>query len=73
MSYYDGVIPELKKLAEEMASVLIPLQELFKLNVFKDKGNFTVKKDGRDFCLVTPRGDSPIMLRTGIEKVFTLL
>jgi hypothetical protein len=58
---------------EERASVLIPLQELFKLKVFKDKGNFTVKKDGRDFCLVTPRGDSPIMLRTGIEKVFTLL
>ena len=58
---------------DEFASVLIPLKELFKLKVFKDKGNFTVNKDGREFHLVTPRGDSPIMLRTGIEKVFTLL
>lgn len=58
---------------DERAAVLIPLKELFTLKVFKDKGNFTVNKNGREFHLVTPRGDSPIMLRTGIEKVFTLL
>ena len=68
-----GVFALLQIWEEEGASVLIPLQELFKLKVFKGKGNFTVKRDGRDFCLVTPRGDSPIMLWTGIEKVFTLL
>lgn len=58
---------------DECASALIPLRELFKLKVFKDKGNFTVKKDGREFFLVTPRGDSPITLRTGTESVFSLL
>ena len=58
---------------DERASVLIPLRELFKLKVFKDKGNFTVKKEGREFFLVTPRGDSPITLRTGTEAVFSLL
>ena len=58
---------------DESASVLIPLKEHFKLKVFKDKGNFTVKKDGRDFVLVTPRWDFPIKLKNGIEDVFTLL
>ena len=58
---------------DERASVLIPLRELFKLKVFKDKGNFTVKKEGREFFLVTPRGDSPISLATGTEAVFSLL
>lgn len=58
---------------DEQASVLIPLRELFKLKVFKDKGNFTVKRVGREFFLVTPRGDSPIPLVTGNETVFSLL
>jgi len=58
---------------KERSAVVISLQELFKLKVFKDKGNFTVKKEGREYQLVTPRWDVPLMLRTGIEKVFTLL
>lgn len=58
---------------DERVSVLIPLRELFKLKVFKDKGNFTVKKEGREFFLVTPRGDSPIALMTGTIAVFSLL
>ncbi len=58
---------------EERVPVLIPLKELFKLKVFKDKGNFTPKKEGREFFLVTPRGDSPILLVTGTEAVSKLL
>jgi len=58
---------------DERAAVLIPLRELFNLKVFKDKGNFTVKKEGSEFFLVTPRGDSPISLETGTRAVFSLL
>jgi hypothetical protein len=58
---------------DERASVLIPLGDLFKLKVFKGKGNFTVKKEGKRFSLITPRWDSPMELKTGTETVLSLL
>ena len=58
---------------EDKRVVLIPLNELKKLKGFRDTGNFNVKRDGREFFLVTPRWEDNIKLKDSLDGLFDLI
>lgn len=52
--------------------ILVPLKLLDSLKGFRDKGNFTIKKDSEGYTLVTPRWEENIKLKDRLEDLFKL-
>ena len=54
-------------------AIVIPLKELNRIKIFRDKGDFRVKKDSGEFVLETPRWEDNIRLKNRLEELFTFI
>ncbi|MER3425243.1 MAG: hypothetical protein C4293_20470 [Nitrospiraceae bacterium] len=58
---------------EEKLTILIPFRDLLRLKTFRDSGDFTVRREGLQFFLITPTWEENIKLKSRLEDIFSLL